>query len=126
MFKKLESINLAIDFNSAVKIKVLLVRFLAPRTIEDIVKHLPLTSRAFKEQNYIRIPIKLKTGLEKPGRLNFNTSDVAYCPLGGDVILFLNEGLSYAKSLLIGHITEGLSRLAEVPRSTSVYIKMLD
>lgn len=126
MFKKLESINLIIDFNSIAKIKILLIRFLAPRTIEDMVKHLPLFSRAFKEVNYIRIPIKLKTGLEKPGKLNFSMGDVAYCPLGSDIILFLNESLSYAKSLSIGYITEGVNELREIPKSIPVHIKMLD
>ncbi len=126
MFKRLESINLIIDFNSIVKIKILLVRFLAPRTIEDIVKHLPLFSRAFKEKDYIRIPIKLKTGLEKPGKLNFSMGDIAYCPLGNDFILFLNEGLSYAQSLSIGYVIEGIDKLKKIPSSVPVHIEMLD
>jgi hypothetical protein len=126
MFKKLESINLIIDFSNIAKIKVSLARFLAPRTIEDMIRQLPLSSRAFKEKNYIRIPVRLKTGLEKPGKLSFNMGDIAYCPLGSDIILFLNEDLSYAKSLLIGYITEGLDKLMEIPRSISVHIKMLD
>jgi hypothetical protein len=126
MFRNLESINLIIDFGNIVKIKASLARFLAPRTIENIVKQLPLSSRAFREKNCIRIPIRIKTGLEKPGKLNFNMGDIAYCPLGSDIILFLNEDSSYAKSLLIGYITEGLDKLMEIPKSIPVHIKMLD
>lgn len=76
---------------------------LSPRTIEKILKILPVNSRIhlWKKELYFEVGIRM--GTEKAVS-SCNAGDIAYWPQGDAICIFFEKMSPYGKVNLIGHI----------------------
>jgi len=90
-----------------------LIRHLAPRTVDAIVKKLPLEGRAalWKEEVYFDIPVTMGEEKAKP---NVKKGDVAYWPMGNALCIFYGESQPYSPVNVVGQILKNLDLLGTV------------
>jgi hypothetical protein len=95
-----------------------LVRHLTPRTVNSIVRALPIEGRAalWKEEVYFETPIIV--GAEK-AKAKVEKGDIAYWPMGKAFCIFYGESQPYSPVNIIGKVTANLELFATV-RSGSV------
>ncbi len=81
-----------------------LIRHLAPRTVEAIIKILPIEGRAalWQEEVYFNIPVKI--GSEKAVK-TVERGTLAYWPQGSSFCIFYGESHPYSKVNVIGKLT---------------------
>ncbi len=119
---------------SRVKIKFLLegageaegelVRFLAPRTVDTIVRKLPLEGRAalWKEEVYFEIPIKMGEEKAKP---TVETGTIAFWPMGSALCVFYGKSQPYSPVSILGKITKNLELFRTAKSGTAVKVELL-
>ena len=115
----MSSLSIEVDI-SHIKIKFLieglgeaegeLVRFLAPRTIDTIVRKLPIEGRAalYKEEVYFEIPIKM--GEEKAKSI-VEEGTIAFWPMDSALCVFFGKSQPYSPVSILGKITSNLDDL---------------
>ncbi len=81
-----------------------LVRFLGPRTIDTIVRKLPLEGRAavWKEEVYFEIPLKMGEEKAKP---TVESGTIAFWPMGSALCVFYGNSQPYSPVSILGKIT---------------------
>lgn len=84
-----------------------LIRFLAPRTVETIVRALPLEGKAALWPGEIYFPVPIKMGLEK-AKKEVEARTLAYWPQGSALCLFHAKAKPYSPVNPIGRITGSL------------------
>jgi hypothetical protein len=96
-----------------------LKKFLAPKTVEAILKVLPIESYAaiWKEEIYFKVPVKV--GSEKP-KNKVETGDIAYWPLGSAICVFYGKSQPYSSVNLIGKIIENLEIFKQVKEGVKI------
>ena len=101
-----------------------LIRYMAPRTVEAILRSLPLEGRAalWKEEVYFEIPVKM--GGEKPAE-TVKKGTLAYWPMGNAVCIFYGETQPYSPVNVIGLLTKNLDLFGKVKSGTRVRIEKL-
>ena len=101
-----------------------LVRFLAPRTIDTIVRKLPVEGRAalWKEEVYFEIPIKMGEEKAKP---TVETGTIAFWPMGGALCVFYGKSQPYSPVSILGKITSNLDVFKQVKSGTTVRVELL-
>jgi hypothetical protein len=122
------------DGVSRVKIKFLiegqgeaegeLVRFLAPRTIDTIVRKLPLEGRAalYKEEVYFEIPLKLG---EEKAKANVEAGTIAFWPMGSALCIFYGKSQPYSPVSILGKITTNLDLFKQVKSGSTIKVQLL-
>ena len=92
-----------------------LVRFLAPRTIDAMVRKFPIEGRAalWKEEVYFEIPIKMGEEKAKP---TVETGTVAFWPMGGALCVFYGKSQPYSPVSILGKITDNLDIFKQVKK----------
>jgi len=101
-----------------------LVRFLAPRTVDMIVRKLPIEGRAalWKEEVYFETPIKM--GEEKAkGTVEMGT--IAFWPMGSAICIFYGESQPYSPVNVLGKITKNLELFKQVKSGTKIRVELL-
>ena len=101
-----------------------LVRFLAPRTIDYIVRKLPLEGRAalWKEEVYFEIPIKMGEEKAKP---TVETGTIAFWPMGGALCVFYGKSQPYSPVSILGKITNNLEIFKQIKSGTTIKVELL-
>ena len=101
-----------------------LVRFLAPRTIDYIVRKLPLEGRAalWKEEVYFEIPIKMGEEKAKP---TVETGTIAFWPMGAALCVFYGKSQPYSPVNILGKITSNLDFFKQVKSGTAIKVELL-
>ena len=101
-----------------------LVRFLAPRTVETIVKKLPVEGRAalWKEEVYFEIPVKLGEEKAKP---TVETGAIAFWPMGSALCIFYGKSQPYSPVSILGKITQNLELFSQVKSGTKIKVEQL-
>lgn len=99
-----------------------LTRFLAPRTVEAILRKLPIEGRAnvWKEEVYFEVPIKM--GTEKAKKI-VEKGMMAYWPLGNSICIFFGETQPYSPVNVIGKINKNLELFEKVKNGMRVKIE---
>lgn len=99
-----------------------LIRHLAPRTVEAIVKKLPIEGRAalWKEEVYFEIPVKM--GEEKP-KSTIKTGTIAYWPMGSALCIFYGESQPYSPVNVVGYVTKNLDLFRKVKSGTRIRVE---
>jgi len=99
-----------------------LIRFLAPRTVEAILRKLPVEGRAnvWKEEVYFEIPVKM--GNEKAKKI-VEKGMMAYWPLGNSICIFFGETQPYSPVNVIGKIDKNLELFEKVKSGMNVKIE---
>jgi len=101
-----------------------LIRYMAPRTVEAILRSLPLEGRAalWKEEVYFEIPVKM--GGEKPAK-TVKKGTLAYWPMGNAVCIFYGETQPYSPINVIGLLTKNLDLFRKVKSGMRIKIEKL-
>ncbi len=98
-----------------------LIRHLAPRTVDTILKKLPVEGRAalWKEEVYFEIPVAAGAEKAKP---TVKKGDLAYWPMGKALCIFYGESQPYSVVNIVGQITKNLELFRKVKSGTVVKV----
>jgi len=102
-----------------------LVRFLAPRTIDTIVRKLPVEGRVaqWKEEVYFEIPIKMGEEKAKP---TVETGTIAFWPMGSALCIFYGKSQPYSPVSILGKITSNLEIFKQVKSGATIRVKLVN
>ncbi len=101
-----------------------LVRFLAPRTIDTIVRKLPVEGRAalWKEEVYFEIPVKIGEEKAKP---TVETGTIAFWPMGSALCVFYGQSQPYSQVNILGKVTKNLKLFEQVKSGATIKVELL-
>jgi len=101
-----------------------LVRFLAPRTIDTIVRRLPVEGRAalWKEEVYFEIPVKIGEEKAKP---TVETGTIAFWPMGSALCVFYGQSQPYSQVNILGKVTKNLKLFEQVKSGATIKVELL-
>jgi hypothetical protein len=101
-----------------------LVRFLSPRTIDMIVRKLPLEGRAalYKEEVYFEIPVKMG---EEKAKATVEKGTIAFWPMGSAVCIFYGDSQPYSPVNILGKITKNLELFSQTKSGAKIRIENL-
>jgi len=101
-----------------------LVRFLAPRTVDYIIRKLPIEGRAalWKEEVYFEIPIKMGEEKAKP---SVETGTIAFWPMGSALCIFYGKSQPYSPVSILGKITSNLDMFSQVKSGTTIKVQLV-
>jgi len=101
-----------------------LVRFLAPRTIDMIVRKLPIEGRAalWKEEVYFETPVKMGEEKAKPV---VETGTIAFWPMGSAICIFYGKSQPYSPVNVIGKVVGDLELFKQVKSGTKIRVESL-
>jgi hypothetical protein len=101
-----------------------LIRFMAPRTVDTIVRKLPVEGRAalWKEEIYFEIPVKLGEEKAKP---IVETGTIAFWPMGSAICIFYGQSQPYSPVSILGKITKNLELFSQVKSGTRIKVELL-
>jgi len=99
-----------------------LVRFLAPRTVDMIVRELPIEGRAalWKEEMYFETPIKMG---EEKAKATVEKGTIAFWPMGSAICVFFGETQPYSPVNILGEITENLEVFNRVKSGMKIKVE---
>jgi len=99
-----------------------LVRFLAPRTVDLIVRKLPIEGRAalWKDEVYFETPIKMG---EEKAKANVEMGTIAFWPMGSAICIFYGESQPYSPVNILGKITGNLELFKQVKSGTKIRVE---
>ena len=100
------------------------IRHLAPRTIDMIVRKLPIEGRAalWKEEVYFEIPVKMG---EEKAKGTVERGTIAFWPMGSAICVFYGETQPYSPVNILGKITRNLELFSTVKSGTKVRVEKL-
>jgi hypothetical protein len=107
MTEKLSNIRIKFEIEDFGSADGELIRFSAPRTVENILNALPLDGVISKSTSNIYFPTRLKLGKEK-ARSEIDKGGITYWPLGSAICVFYGSSKPYSPMNLIGHIINNL------------------
>jgi hypothetical protein len=101
-----------------------LVRFLAPRTVDMIVRKLPVEGRAalWKEEVYFETPIKMG---EEKAKAAVETGMIAFWPMGSAICVFWGTTQPYSPVNILGKVTKNLELFKQVKSGTKIRVEQL-
>jgi hypothetical protein len=99
-----------------------LVRFLAPRTVDMIVRKLPVEGRAalWKEEVYFETSIKMG---EEKAKATVEKGTVAFWPMGSAICVFYGESQPYSPVSILGQVTKNLELFSSVKSGTKIIVE---
>ena len=100
------------------------IRHLAPRTVDAIVRALPVEGRAalWKEEVYFEIPAKMGEEKAKP---KVEKGDLAFWPMGSALCIFYGESQPYSSVNIVGKVTKNLELFAKVKSGSAIRVERL-
>ena len=101
-----------------------LVRFLAPRSIDNIVRRLPMEGRAaiYKEEVYFEIPLKMGEEKAKP---TVEMGTIAFWPMGSALCVFFGKSQPYSPVSILGKITSNLELFKQVKSGSTIKVVLV-
>jgi hypothetical protein len=101
-----------------------LVRFLAPRTIDTLVRKLPIEGRAalWKEEVYFETPIKMG---EEKAKGTVEKGTIAFWPMGSAICIFYGESQPYSPVSILGEVTKNLELFSRVKSGTKIRVEKI-
>jgi hypothetical protein len=98
-----------------------LVRFLAPRSIDYIVRKLPIEGRAalWKEEVYFEIPLKMG---EEKAKSTVETGTIAFWPMSSALCVFYGKSQPYSPVSILGKITSNLELFKQVKSGSTIKV----
>ncbi len=98
-----------------------LVRHLSPRTVDAIIKKLPVEGRAALWKDEVYFEISVIMGEEK-AKTVVKKGDLAYWPMGKALCVFFGESQPYTPVNMVGQITENLELFAKVKSGSVIQV----
>jgi hypothetical protein len=99
-----------------------LIRFLAPRTIDALLRSMPLNGITALNQDMIYFKAPINIGVEK-AKTQVDPGTVAYWPMGSAVCIFLNATQSYSPMNIIGKIKDNLQIFQKINSSKRIKLE---
>ena len=101
-----------------------LVRFMAPRTVDTIVRKLPVEGRAalWKEEVYFEIPVKMG---EEKAKATVETATIAFWPMGSALCIFYGQSQPYSQVNILGKVTKNLELFKQVKSGARIRVELL-
>ncbi len=101
-----------------------LVRFMGPRTVDTIVRILPVEGRAaiWKEEIYFEIPAKMG---EEKAKATVEKGALAFWPMGSALCIFYGQTQPYSPVNVLGKITRNLELFEQVKSGTKIKVELL-
>jgi len=101
-----------------------LARFLAPRTIDTIIRKLPLEGRAaiWKEEVYFEIPIKMG---EEKAKKTVEQGTIAFWPMDSALCVFYGKSQPYSPVSILGKVTSNLELFKQVKSGLTIKVQLL-
>ena len=101
-----------------------LVRYLAPRTVDALVKKLPIEGRAalWKEEVYFEIPLKMGEEKAEP---TVEKGTIAYWPMGKALCVFYGASQPYSPVNVVGRVTKNLEIFEAVKSGTKIRVEKI-
>lgn len=101
-----------------------LVRFLAPRTVDMILRKLPIEGRAalWKEEVYFETPIKMG---EEKAKATVESGTIAFWPMGSALCIFYGSSQPYSPVNIVGKIADNLELFRQVKSGTKIRLESL-
>ncbi|MCW4001282.1 MAG: cyclophilin-like fold protein [Candidatus Bathyarchaeota archaeon] len=102
-----------------------LVRFLAPRTIDTIVRKLPIEGRVafYKEEIYFETPLKMG---EEKAKANVEAGTIAFWPMGSAICVFYGKSQPYSPVSILGKVTSNLDLFKQVKSGSTIKVQLLN
>jgi hypothetical protein len=94
-----------------------LVRFLAPRTVDTIVRKL-----LWKEEVYFEIPLKMGEEKAKP---NVEEGTIAFWPMGSALCIFYGKSQPYSPVSILGKITSNIEIFKQIKSGITIKVQLL-
>ena len=100
------------------------IRFMAPRTVDTIVRKLPVEGRAalWKEEIYFEIPVKMG---EEKAKATVETGSIAFWPMGSAVCIFYGQSQPYSPVSILGKVTKNLDLFRQIKSGTRIKVELL-
>ena len=101
-----------------------LVRFMAPRSVDTIVRKLPVEGRAaiWKEEVYFEIPVKMG---EEKAKATVETGTIAFWPMGSALCVFHGTSQPYSPVSVLGKVTRNLELFKQVKSGATIKVELL-
>ena len=99
-----------------------LIRFSAPRTVDVILRNLPIEGRAaiWKEEVYFETPVKVGEEKAKP---TVERGTIAYWPMGNALCIFYGESQPYSPVNIVGRVTKNLELFRQVKSGAKIRVE---
>jgi hypothetical protein len=99
-----------------------LIRIRSPRTVDTIIRRLPLEGRAalWQKEVYFGIPVKMGNEKAKP---TVEKGTLAYWPMGSAFCIFYGETQPYSPVNIIGQVTKNLELFEHVKSGTKIIVE---
>jgi hypothetical protein len=99
-----------------------LIRIQSPRTVDAIIRQLPIEGRAalWQEEVYFDIPVKMGNEKAKP---TVEKGTLAYWPMGSAFCVFYGETQPYSPVNIIGKITKNLKLFEGLKSGTKIIVE---
>jgi hypothetical protein len=99
-----------------------LVRHLAPRTVDMIVRKLPIEGRTaiWKEEVYFEISVKMG---EEKAKSTVEKGTIAFWPMGSAICVFYGQTQPYSPVNVLGKITKNLELFSTVKSGTKIRVE---
>jgi hypothetical protein len=99
-----------------------LVRIRSPRTVDAIIRRLPIEGRAalWQQEVYFGIPVKMGNEKAKP---TVEKGTLAYWPMGSAFCIFYGETQPYSPVNIIGQVTKNLELFESVKSGTKIIVE---
>ncbi len=101
-----------------------LIRFLAPRTIDALLRIMPLNGITALSQDMVYFKAPINIGVEKP-KTQVDPGTVAYWPMGSAVCIFLNATKPYSPINVIGKINDNLPIFQKINSGTRIKLEKI-
>lgn len=100
-----------------------LVRFLAPRSIDTIVRKLPIEGRAalYKEEVYFETSLKMG---EEKAKATVEQGTIAFWPMGSAICVFYGKSQPYSPVSILGKITSNLDLFKQIKSGTKIRVAL--
>ena len=100
------------------------VRYLAPRTVEAVIRELPIEGRAalWKEEVYFEIPVKMGAEKAEP---TVEKGAIAYWPMGKALCIFYGETQPYSPVNIVGKVKKNLEIFESVKSGTKIRVEKI-
>ncbi len=98
------------------------VRHMAPRTVDVILKKLPIEGRAalWKEEVYFEIPVKIG---EEKAKAHVEKGTIGFWPMGNALCIFYGETQPYSPVNIVGQITGNLELFRQVKSGAKIRVE---
>jgi len=113
MAESVSRIKIKLVIENLGEVKGELIRYLAPRTIEALLRSMPIDGITALTEGMIYFGTPVRVGSEKPTKLA-ESGTIAYWPISSSACFFTSKTQPFSPVNVIGKVTDNLELLGRV------------